>query len=130
MLTDIVSSVSGKIYENKKQRKQKKTLKAHSIPLVLFGDQKTLVYLTSVHDVLYERTLVFMFLVNKTNEVKCGLKAEDNLKLLFLHQSNQTRTNVVTKQTASIATQFFSQNLHLRYFHCSQGWTMQVFQVE
>ena len=87
-------------------------------------------YLTSVHDVLYERTLVFMFLVNKTNEVKCDLKAEDNLKLLFLHQSNQTRTNVVTKQTASIATQFFSQNLHLRYFHCSQGRTMQVFQVQ
>ena len=42
----------------------------------------TLLYLTSVHDVLYERTLVFMFLVNKTNEVKCGLKGENNLKLV------------------------------------------------
>ena len=89
----------------------------------------TLLYLASVHGALNERTLIFMFLVNKTNEVKCGLKAEDNLKLVFLHQSNQTRTNVVTKQTASIATQFFSQNLHLRYFHCSQGRTMQVFKI-
>ena len=52
----------------------------------LFGDQRTILYLTSVHHVLYERTLVFMFLVNKTTEVKCGLKAEDNLKLLFLDQ--------------------------------------------
>ena len=33
------------------------------------------------HDVLYERTLVFMFLVNKANEVKCGLKGEYDLKL-------------------------------------------------
>ena len=64
---------------------------AQSILLVLFGDQRTLLYLMSVHDVLYERTLVFMLLVNQTNQVKCGLKAEDNLKLLFLHQPNQTR---------------------------------------
>ena len=62
----------------------------HSVPLILFGDQRTLLYLTSVHDVLYERTFiflvsktneVFMFLENKTNEVKCGLKGENNLKL-------------------------------------------------
>ena len=64
-----------------KKKQERKILKAHSIPLILFRDQRTLLYLTSVHDVLYERTLVFMFLVNKTNEVKCGLKGENNLKL-------------------------------------------------
>ena len=55
--------------------------RSNSMPLILFGDQRTLLYLMSVHDALYERTLVFMFLVNKTNEVKCGLKRENNSKL-------------------------------------------------
>ena len=88
MLFDSLSSISLKKYENKKNKntKKKRTLRPHSIPLVLFEHQSTLFYLISVDNVFYERALVFMCLATKTTKVKCDLKTEDELKLLLLHQ--------------------------------------------
>ena len=33
----------------------------HSTKVILFGNQSTLLYLMLVHDVLYEKTLIFVF---------------------------------------------------------------------